>query len=478
MFKFLPLALLTLVICHMSSSQLLDEECLDSENVGHQRQLESTPWLASVYNYNKFICYGTLISNLFVLSSASCTWKQNQLYVRLGQYHRSCKDSRCNTVVLFGVDAVNIHRSFHPISGIGDIALLKLIDEVKYNAYIRPICIIMDDLVNSEEIQHLKGFGWHHKRQSLEAIQLTKKPHYYCDRTNEPLQICAENENNYCGILSGGPLAGNFHYKGEKLTVQFGLVSNANEFCESYGKHTNVMAYKTWLYNTISHQESQQNRVLYDDCSSSWADEVLVRLWEVSLFQNTFTGALVTNRFVVTVASAFYRSSSLTPVNVVTKYGESLKVESIHMHEEFGYSSTSLKNNIALLKLAKNVPNSDLVKPICIVINPKIPRTLTKIINRNTEDFMGFKKVTSSPVDNFVCGQQIGIPVESNQFCVEESTDFSHKTPGSILGTFRNISDVNRYILIGILSFDRNGMFVYTNIQSYVYWMVDTVNLL
>jgi len=112
-------------------------------------------------------------------------------------------------------------------------------------------------------------------------------------------------------------------------------------------------------------------------------------------------------------------------------------VESIHQHPHFSYSRESVRNNIALLKLTEKVSSSgnyvtlifdlflittftlDAVKPICIVINPKAPRTLSVLLNVNQEGFMGVHKENVVPVDNSLCSQKIGMIVGTNQFCVE-----------------------------------------------------------
>ncbi|XP_070068222.1 vitamin K-dependent protein C [Drosophila takahashii] len=360
--------------------------------------------------------------------------------------------------------------------------MLRLFGEVTYNAQIRPICIIFDDVVNSGTIKNFKAFGIWQSSQALQAIDLIQKRFTDCQRigkTWEANQICAGllNRNSCAGIsggTSGGPLTGDFTYGGKRLTVQFGIVTSGRELCNWASVYTDVTAYKDWIYTVLRKAETKIDHILYEDCKTNWDQEVAVRPWEVSLIQNMFTGALISNQFVVTVASAILTIPN--KIKVETKLGQSLDVKSIHIHPEFSYSPGTNRNNIALLKLAEKVPSSGVVKPICIVMNPKSPRTLTALINLNNEGFVGTHKVPLKPIHYSVCSQIIGMTVEYNQFCVEEPPEFNHPKSGSIVGTFQNISGINKYILVGLKSFHANGVFVYTYIHSYADWIMKAVH--
>ncbi|XP_016985308.1 kallikrein-6 isoform X2 [Drosophila rhopaloa] len=457
MSALLSLSLLALVLSHNSFAQLLDERC----QKGIESQNFNTPWMASVYNGNEFICAGTLVHKLFVLTAATCIKERSQLFVRLGEF---CATSQCNNIEQYGVAIAIQHRDFVPIENTNDIGLLRLRGEVVYNAHIRPICIILDDVITSAPIPKFIAFG-EHENHVQQTIFLTHRKSFECYRNGKILhnkQICTGSVATPCMGNTGGPLVAYFNYGGEKLTVQFGIVKNGSELCNSESIHTDVSAYKEWIYNTVRNYETEGDRVLYEECSSNWTADVIVRLWEVSLFENTFSGALITNPF--------------TPIKVETKYHERFDVESIYKHPQFKYSLESIENNIALLKLTQKVPNSDLVKPICIVLNPTTPRTLTALVDVITEDFMGVKKLTLSLIDHSICAQKIGVPLEPSQFCVEKPLDLNNENPGSILGLFRNISGIGRYLLFSIKNFERAGLIVYTNIQSYGNWIVNTVN--
>ncbi|XP_037714838.1 transmembrane protease serine 9 [Drosophila subpulchrella] len=468
----LPLVLLGMALCHMGLAQLLDEKCHDPTVTG------DTPWIASIYNNDEFICHGTLVHKLFVLTAASCIGKRRNIFVRFGEYDKSCTPSYCNTVDQYGVATAIRHRDSDPYKDTSDILLLRLFGEVEYNAHIRPICIIFDDVVSSGTIERFKAFEWSGPNQVLQTIDdLYQKVYTDCERNGmewQANQICAGKlHKDYCVGIPGGPLTADLIYGGKRLDVLFGIVRDGRQLCSLASVYTDVTAYQDWIYKNVRDAETKAVQVFNEECRTNWTEEVLVRLWEVSLMQNSFTGALVTSQFVVTVASAFRNNP--TVIKVKTKLGQSLDVESIHQHPHFAYSSVPVRNNIALLKLTEKLSSLDAVKPICIIMNPKPSRTLTALWNVNQNGFKGVYEEMIVPMDNSLCSQKIGMIVGSNQFCVEKLGDLNQK-PGSIVGTFQNIRGVDRYVVIGIVSFYKNGVFVFTNVQNHAYWIMDTIN--
>nr|DAA02541.1 TPA_inf: HDC06631 [Drosophila melanogaster] len=382
----------------------------------------------------------------------------------------------------YGVAVALQHSNFRPNNGVNDIGLLRLYGEVTHYAHIRPICIILDHVVKSAPFERFEGFGWQQQgteasSQVRQTVYLSQKKPFECHRNGQLLpinegQFCAGNrDRSFCRSNSGSPLTADFTYGVKNITVQVGLVSYGSELCSPTSVYTDVVAFKDWIYNTVRNFETKGDQVVYEECRSNWAEDVLVRLWEVSLHQNTFSGVLITNRFVLTVASAFPNIPLV--MKVETKYLKSFDVESIHTHPRFTHSS--MDNNIALLKLAHDVPNSDLVKPICIVPSPKLPRMLTTLVDETTNDFRGVRNVTLNAINHIECARRIGKPLKSNQFCVAQPIDFKVQAPGSIIGTYRNIGDGNRYYLFGLMSYSKDGMVVYTYIQSYLDWIMDKV---
>jgi len=167
-------------------------------------------------------------------------------------------------------------------------------------AHIRPICIIFDDVVSSGTIARFRAFGWGGHSQELQTIDLYHKVDTDCLRNGmvrQHNQICAGTAyGGFCEGIPGGPLTADLYYGGKKLDVLFGIVRYGRHLCSSASVYTKVTAYQDWIYNNVRGAETKAVQVFNEECRTNWTEEVLVRLWEVSLIQNSFTGALVTNR--------------------------------------------------------------------------------------------------------------------------------------------------------------------------------------
>ncbi|XP_052842970.1 uncharacterized protein LOC128256561 isoform X3 [Drosophila gunungcola] len=461
MSAMISLALFALVLCHEGLSQLLDEKCVGQAEIGSKvRSGHSAPWMASIHNTTGFVCAGTLIHRQFVLTAAHCIEHQKTLFVHLGESDRLCLHSQCRDVESYNVKEAIVHRNFTDFTS--NLGLLRLETAVSYKAHILPICITLDDWISPEKVPTLEAIGWGKSDFGLQTSFVTRRKSEECRQRGV---ICTAE-----GVVnSGGPLAVSLNYRGRMITAQFGIMSYDGSV------HTDVLAFKDWIGNIVSGfgAREEEEELLFEQCSSNWTGGVIVRLWEVSLLHNTFTGSLITDQFVVTVASAL--PTEATPIKVETRYHQSFNVESIRKHPQFTHLSGSMKNNIALLKLTEKMPNSNLVKPICIGLNPKTPRTLTALFVANRNNQIGVRKVNLSRIDSSICSRVIRVPVESSEFCVEKPSDFIYDKPGSVLGSFQNVKGVDRYLLVGQISLVRNGLIVFTNIKSYINWIKETV---
>ncbi|KAI8035965.1 hypothetical protein M5D96_011398 [Drosophila gunungcola] len=291
--------------------------------------------------------------------------------------------------------------------------------------------------------------------------------------SNNVNQICAGSNNggDTCKGDSGGPLAASFPYMGKDRYVQLGVVSYGEINCKSNGVYTDVNAYKYWIANTVLEAET---RLLTEHCGSDWGSGILVRLWEISLFEHNFTGALITSRFVVTVASAFPKD--IHKIKVETRYLDSYDVDWFHKHPQFTYSAGKIQNNIAVIKLAKAVPDSVLVKPICMGLNIAAPMTWTAMLYSFNNQFMGTQSVALKRIDNAACSRKIGIPVKPNQLCVDKPNEAiyaPYDTPGSVIATSGTINGVEKYLLAGLISHVKDGVIVITNIQDHEKWIAN-----
>ncbi|XP_017077324.1 snake venom serine protease KN13-like [Drosophila eugracilis] len=238
--------LFILILWNVAFCQFLDEKCHGRDTSMRQRiiggrdaTVNSTPWMAGIYNITKdFICGGSLITK----------------------------------------------------------------------TQIAPICIILDEGLTSAGIDRFAAYGWgkthpnnREGSQILKVILLTRKNTQECYSRGEIVQpsdklFCAGADGgDTCGGDSGGPLVSSTRYMERDIRVQFGIVSYGTLSCDGNGVYTDVMSYKNWIKTRTSGQFDEK-LVLYDQCGSSWSGGVNIRLWEVSLFEQNFTGSLITDR--------------------------------------------------------------------------------------------------------------------------------------------------------------------------------------
>ncbi|KMY95677.1 uncharacterized protein Dsimw501_GD27658, isoform B [Drosophila simulans] len=302
------LVLVAVVFYQNAVAQLLDENC--DIRIGYRVKNgyppKTTQFMAALYNKSEFLCGGSLIHKQYVLTAAHCVSGFDEVTVHLGENNRSCPIPVCKHVLQLNAKVI-LNSQWEDCIFLNDIALLRLNREVKFEAHIRPICIILDENVTSDSQNHFTAFGWgmtEHRGLSdvLKAVELVRLSKYECYQNVGT--ICAGSHlGDTCRGDSGGPLAGNMVYRGKSRHIQFGIVSYGNVDCDgSNGVYTDLNAHKSWIASVVLESEP---RLLNENCKSDWGAKVYVRLWEMSLFEHKFAGALITNQFVVTVASAF-----------------------------------------------------------------------------------------------------------------------------------------------------------------------------
>ncbi|XP_017119997.1 chymotrypsin-like protease CTRL-1 [Drosophila elegans] len=255
----LLLTFLSLVLSRQGLAQLLHESCdSQAELVFTFSRPLTTSWMASIYNNTAFICGGTLVHKRFVLTAAHCLIEQKTLFVNLGEYNRLQRRG----VERYRVTNRIVHFQYNADTYTSDIGLVKLDREVIFTAYIRPICIILENkrslAKELEAVQSLSAYGWGLTNSSgstspvLQTINLTRLDmdecygHYYGN------QICAGTRGgDICDGDSGGPLAAYFMYRGIERYVQFGIVSLGSKLCDSYSVHTDVMDFSRWISDAV-----------------------------------------------------------------------------------------------------------------------------------------------------------------------------------------------------------------------------------
>ncbi|CAD7083713.1 unnamed protein product [Hermetia illucens] len=97
------------------------------------------PWIVFI-NTKTQLKAGTLINDLYVITSASNVYREIQYKIKiyLGKYQK-CDSEKIQ--LISGVSNVIIHPGFIHQINIQDIALLQLTTRVEFNSHISPICL-------------------------------------------------------------------------------------------------------------------------------------------------------------------------------------------------------------------------------------------------------------------------------------------------------------------------------------------------
>ncbi|XP_039482216.1 coagulation factor X [Drosophila santomea] len=247
----LAIALLAslLVLCSNSgSAHYLHKKC------GEQRKDFSAsvgPWTALLHENGTIFCAGTLITDAFILTAASCI-RENEVHVRLGEYGRYATEIAEDHLVQMSLR----YRLFNNESLANNIGLLKLTQRVQLKPYIMPICIIIDP--RQQTSAALIGNAWTLDRDEyltkefgLIAIQ---RKQGRCTNLDLYTQFCAGHSGDLesCDGLMGSPLIQNFRYMHKNLYVQFGIATESDMDCQEAQGYTDVMSFYWWIQDVVS----------------------------------------------------------------------------------------------------------------------------------------------------------------------------------------------------------------------------------
>ncbi|XP_071819905.1 uncharacterized protein [Apostichopus japonicus] len=128
---------------------------------GTVASLGSWPWQA-LLEYRSVLCGAVLISNEWVATAAHCVgdpgFRSNLEAVVLGEVHLT---SEARTRVRRPVERIMVHPGYNPIIIDNDVALLKLAEPVKFDYYVRPVCLPDgNDFDEVERYTNCYATGW------------------------------------------------------------------------------------------------------------------------------------------------------------------------------------------------------------------------------------------------------------------------------------------------------------------------------
>ncbi|XP_043644645.1 CLIP domain-containing serine protease B15-like [Drosophila teissieri] len=263
------------------SSSLLTEDCGTTKHPSRVRRVVggedadrfANPWMVLVLGQENKICGGSLITRLFVLTSATCVTSSPKQVV-LGEYDRNCTTADCmSSRQVIDISQRFSHDEFDMQSvGKYDIGLIRLARKVLISDYIRPICLSVDLRVG-RGARSFTATGWGRTHSSdtsniLQKVTLRKLNRRSCTgmfwMKLDASQLCVGGLNkDTCFGDSGGPLTvksrtdGSGHGKRKSRTFLVGMASFGSHSCSGVGVYTNVEHYMDWIVNTI--HESNMN---------------------------------------------------------------------------------------------------------------------------------------------------------------------------------------------------------------------------
>ncbi|KAL4007300.1 hypothetical protein ACER0C_001152 [Sarotherodon galilaeus] len=225
------------------------------------------PWLAFITVFDQFQCGGSLISDQWVLTAASCVTPQESgdTAVFLGVQNLT---GPFPTVVGRTVNKIICHPDYSHLTHKNDICLLKLSTPVNYTDYIRPICLAAENSTfYAGTNTWVTGFGITSNLTFPNILQEVNVPvvgNNECQCYYEDVQFASITENMICtGLQAGGKSpcfgdgGGPLMIKKYSVWIQIGIVSFSVGCAQPLRPHvyTRVSQYTKWIRDTITDTE-------------------------------------------------------------------------------------------------------------------------------------------------------------------------------------------------------------------------------
>lgn len=272
---------------------LIPEANLRTERIfkGQNTELGEFPYVALLeysggIGSSHYSCAGTLINSRYVLTSAYCVlgmptaWSLDN--VILGEWDRSSdpdcitrkdkEDRICSPVIqTIPVEKTIPHEMFNADKTLlNDIALIRLAADVKFNEFVKPICLPQTkELIGHNTTGELfTAIGWgkteddtitkQQRKVEVLGISTDVCQDLYKDEKRISItetQICARNENGQdaCKDDSGAPLVGIYRDNtGKSYNYLAGIVSAGRGCGTVYpGVYTRVSSFIDWIEKNI-----------------------------------------------------------------------------------------------------------------------------------------------------------------------------------------------------------------------------------
>ncbi|KAL1397854.1 hypothetical protein pipiens_009427 [Culex pipiens pipiens] len=367
-----------------------------------------------------WICAGTLIWENYVLSSARCTGgsEAGPNVVRLGDAQQ------------VGIAEIIVHPSFNrEFPAYHDVALLRLEQNVTFSPTIAPACLWKDENV---PFPTMEAVGWANLDDLTPSKVTLRQLGGSSACVGEQVRnqtLCASRATlNECPAGLGAPLHKKLLHNGKMTPFLVGIAS-FDSSCEAANPavYSRMSYFYSWIENTIDEKEpsfrewrmnpvgcaflrsylrNQDTEVVVGETNDAQTLDVSRAL--VSYASNEFnhvvgiywqnypyrrencTGTLISDDTVLVLAECT-SNFGVAATHVYIGWlmtTENYPISETVIHPE--YVEGSPYNNIAVLKLAKRVKFSTIVRPVCIWTSPEIPPSQVDVLGRGRQDINFF----------------------------------------------------------------------------------------
>ncbi|KAH8252832.1 hypothetical protein KR032_002042, partial [Drosophila birchii] len=165
---------------------------------------------------------------------------------------------------------------------------------------------------------------------------------------------------------------------------------------------------------------------------------------------------------------------------------QDISIAAVSRHKN--YVARQYINDIALLKLSRDIQFNSNIMPICLLLNP------THAPQRRQWQAFGWGQTHRGPsssvlqttkldhYQNSHCEQRLNVQLSNNQACLGlQGSDTCSGDSGGPMVTQINVDGVNRYLQLGIVSFGEDlcqSPGVYTYVPNYISWIQHVIRTL
>uniref|UniRef100_A0A182LYM6 Peptidase S1 domain-containing protein n=1 Tax=Anopheles culicifacies TaxID=139723 RepID=A0A182LYM6_9DIPT len=447
----------------------------------------------------KTICQATLISDLYLITAAHCVNSLPKRYtlssVRLGEYDKNTMtdcaridgEMVCSPPVqTLRIESVISHANFNKPRYANDIALIRLRDRADTSrSNVKPICLPVTNELRSLKPTHYTLTAWSSgssgnllERSQRELIDSIACQKMYTDRSvtleKTTRQICIKQQQESqtrCKFpSSAAPLQLVHEVTGSKRYVIRKVVNylivNGTEAKDGYWPwHAAIFHIKALSFSYA--------------CGGTILDQNTVLTAAHCLM--TSNGIIALERLVVHVGRS--------RLHIVSDRTQAREAFQFIIHPE--YNINSIRDDIALIKLATDITYTDYIQPVCLWNRGEDQHTIVGI----SGTVVGFGiDETDNPSDTL---REAHLPVVSAITCIESNRDvFASQLTSNMFcagnrdgisacngdsggGIFFNFNDV--WYIRGVVSFtkprqdahicDTKEYTVFTDVAKYLLWI-------